>query len=122
MDRSTLDDGYLTRRGFHWYAYDPASNNFPDLSAREPGGSAGAGWSARRDRCLLTRRDRRPCVLGDPQVAAPRVCRTDILGRPGSYDQPFVYTGRVMWVDSRGRLYFTASTQKSVSVRARLLL
>jgi len=36
MDRSTLDDGYLTRRGFHWYAYDPASNNFTDLSASEP--------------------------------------------------------------------------------------
>jgi hypothetical protein len=40
MDRSTLDDGFLARRGFHWYAYDPASNNFADLSARELGVSA----------------------------------------------------------------------------------
>jgi hypothetical protein len=40
MDRSTLDNEYLSRRGFHWYAYDLASNNFADLSAREPDGSA----------------------------------------------------------------------------------
>ena len=40
MDRSDLDDGYLSRRGFHWYAYDPAVKSFTDLSASEPGGSA----------------------------------------------------------------------------------
>jgi hypothetical protein len=42
--------------------------------------------------------------------------RTDVLGRPASYDQPYVYTGRVMWVDSRGRLYFSAATGQGSSV------
>jgi hypothetical protein len=40
MNRSLLDDGYLSERGFHWYAYDPAKNTFSDLSASEPGGTA----------------------------------------------------------------------------------
>jgi sugar lactone lactonase YvrE len=42
--------------------------------------------------------------------------RTDVLGRPSSYDQPYVYTGRVMWVDTRGRLYFTAGGSTNLSV------
>ena len=42
--------------------------------------------------------------------------RTTRLGRPDAYDQRYVYTGRVMWVDSRGRLYFTASNSDSPSV------
>jgi hypothetical protein len=42
--------------------------------------------------------------------------RTIRLGRPDAYDQRYVYTGRVMWVDSRGRLYFTASNPDSPSV------
>src|SRR5579883_1127323 len=38
LDRSTLDGAYLSRRGFHWYAYDAADGRFRDLSAVEPGG------------------------------------------------------------------------------------
>ena len=34
--------------------------------------------------------------------------RTENLGRPTSYKEPYVYTGRVMWVGSNGRLYFSA--------------
>src|SRR4051794_34963316 len=40
MNRSTLDDGYLAQRGFHWYSYDPTHNKFSDLSASEPNGTA----------------------------------------------------------------------------------
>jgi hypothetical protein len=118
MDRSTLDDEYLTRRGFHWYAYDPAANNFSDLSAREPGGSAVAHGNV----VTLASDPVRNVVYGagvpTGEIYRYDVARgrTDVLGRPSSYDQPYVYTGRVMWVDSRGRLYFTASNPKSPSV------
>jgi sugar lactone lactonase YvrE len=118
MDRSTLDDQYLTRRGFHWYAYDPAHNSFTDLSASEPGGSAVAHGNV----VTLASDPERNVIYGAgvPTGELYRFdvarSRTDVLGRPSSYDQPYVYTGRVMWVDSRGRLYFTASNPKSSSV------
>jgi hypothetical protein len=118
MDRSTLDDAYLTRRGFHWYAYDPAANIFKDLSVSEPGGSAVAHGNI----VTLASDPTRNVIYGAgvPTGEIYRydvaLGRTNILGRPASYDQPYVYTGRVMWVDSRGRLYFTASNSKSPSV------
>ncbi|HUN46437.1 MAG TPA: hypothetical protein VMU85_07955 [Stellaceae bacterium] len=112
LDRSTLDDAYLGRRGFHWYAYDPAQDRFSDLSAGEPGG-VGAPHLG-----LVT-------LAGDPArnviygAAIPTAelfrydvaqGRTEALGRPASYDRRYLYTNRVMWVDSRGRLYFTAGS------------
>ena len=118
MDRSTLDNEYLSRRGFHWYAYETASNNFADLSAREPDGSAVPHGNV----VTLASDPKRNVVYGagvpTGEIYRYDVARgrTDILGRPDSYDQPYVYTGRVMWVDSRGRLYFTASNSKSPSV------
>jgi hypothetical protein len=118
MDRSTLDDEYLRRRGFHWYAYDPVSNDFEDLSALEPGGSALAHGNV----VTLASDPVRNVVYGagvpTGEIYRYDVARgkTDILGRPRSYDESYVYTGRVMWVDSRGRLYFTASNSKSPSV------
>src|SRR5512132_581843 len=42
MDYSKIDAGYLERRGFHWYVYDPAIGAFTDLSATEPGGVGAA--------------------------------------------------------------------------------
>jgi hypothetical protein len=118
MDHSTLDGKYLTRRGFHWYAYDPASNNFADLSAREPGGSAVAHGNV----VTLASDPVRNLVYGAgvPTGEIYRYdvaqSRTDNVGRPRSYDQSYVYTGRVMWVDSRGRLYFTASNSNNPAV------
>jgi hypothetical protein len=118
MDRSTLDDEYLTRRGFHWYAYDPTSNKFSDLSASEPGGSAVAHGNV----VTLASDPVRNAIYGagvpTGEIYRYDVAqgRTDVLGRPSSYDQPYVYTGRVMWVDSRGRLYFTATNSESPSV------
>jgi len=118
MDRSSLDDAYLTRRGFHWYGYDPDANNFKDLSVSEPGGSAVAHGNI----VTLASDPTRNVIYGAgvPTGEIYRydvaLGRTNILGRPASYDQPYVYTGRVMWVDSRGRLYFTATNSKSPSV------
>ncbi|KQP95984.1 hypothetical protein [Methylobacterium sp. Leaf117] len=110
MDRSTLDDGYRDRRGFHLYAYDPATARFTDLSAAEPGGTGLPHGS------LVT-------LAGDPArnviygavVPTAEIVRYDVaagttasLGRPAAYDRPFVYTGRFMFTNARGRLYFSA--------------
>jgi hypothetical protein len=115
MDRSTLDDAYLTRRGFHWYAYDPVLNTFTDLSASEPGGVA-----VTHGNVVTIASDPVRNIIYGASVPTGEIYRydigrgrTDVLGRPSSFDQPYVYTGRIMWVDSRGRLYFTASSSKN---------
>jgi hypothetical protein len=119
MDRSTLDDAYLSRRGFHWYAYDPMANVFSDLSASEPGGTAVPHGNV----VTLASDPARNLIYGagvpTGEIYRYDVARgrTEVLGRPGSYD-PYVYTGRVMWVDSRGRLYFTATNSKNPSASA----
>ncbi len=111
MDRSDLDAGYLDRRGFHWYAYDPAHDSFTDLSASEPGGSA-----VPHGNLVTLASDPARNVIYGAGVPTGEIYRYDVasghtqgLGRSTSYTQPYVYTGRVMWVDARGRLYFTAS-------------
>lgn len=120
MNRSTLDDGYLNERGFHWYAYDPAQNRFDDLSASEP-----AGIAVDHGNVVTLASDPQRNVIYAAGVPTGEIFRYDVssgrttrLGRPPTYDQHFVYSGRVMWVDSRGRLYFTASTPDSPSVFA----
>jgi outer membrane protein assembly factor BamB len=118
MDRSDLSDAYLARRGFHFYAYDPNLNRFADLSAAEPGGTAAAHGNL----VTLASDPDRDVIYGAAvptgEIFRYDVARgrTELLGRPASYAQKYVYTGRVMWVDSRGRLYFTASNPKDPSV------
>lgn len=114
LDRSELDDGYLRRRGFHWYAYDPARDRFADLSASEPGGSAAAHGGL----VALAGDPARNVIYGAGAPTA-EIFRYDVakgrttdLGRPPAYDRPYPYTGRVMWLDSRGRLYFTAGNAR----------
>jgi hypothetical protein len=118
MNRSTLDDGYLSERGFHWYAYDPAENMFSDLSASEPGGTA-----VDHGNIVTLASDPVRNIIYAAGVPTGEIFRYDVslgrttrLGRPDAYDQRYVYTGRVMWVDSRGRLYFTASNSDSPAV------
>ncbi|MGY3424024.1 hypothetical protein ACVWZW_004499 [Bradyrhizobium sp. F1.13.4] len=108
MNRSTLDEGYLKERGFHWYSYDPAQESFADLSVAEPGGTA-----VDHGNVVTLASDRRRNVIYAAGVPTGEIFRYDIgsgrtsrLGRPAAYDQQFVYSGRVMWTDSRGRLYF----------------
>jgi len=118
MNRSTLDDGYLSERGFHWYAYDPVEDSFSDLSVSEPGGTA-----VDHGNVVTLASDPVRNVIYAAGVPTGEIFgydvslrRTTRLGRPDAYDQRYVYTGRVMWVDSRGRLYFTASNSDSPSV------
>jgi hypothetical protein len=110
MDRSELNDEYLSRRGFHWYAYDPVQDTFIDLSAAEPGGTATEHGSL-----VTITVDPKLNVLYGASVPTADIFRYDIaegrtknLGRPTAYDKKYLYSGRVMWVDSRSRLYFAA--------------
>ena len=102
INRSTLDDGYLTQRGFHWYSYDPTQNRFSDLSASEPNGTAVDHGNV----VTLASDPSRNLIYGagvpTGEIYRYRVSdgRTDRLGRPPAYNQRFVYTGRVMWVDT----------------------
>ena len=109
LDSSTLDATYLSRRGFHWYAHDAASNRFIDLSAAQPGGT-GAEHGGVIAQVLDPANN---CIYA---AVAPtgELYRYDIatgkstrLGRP-NYRRTYVYPGRAMWLDSAGRLYFTA--------------
>jgi hypothetical protein len=109
MDRSSLNDEYLSRRGFHWYAYDPAQEKFTDLSASEPGGTGTEHGSI-----VTIASDPKLNVLYGAGVPTANIfkydvtkSRTENLGRPAAYDSKYPYTGRVMWVDSRSRLYFS---------------
>jgi hypothetical protein len=110
LDRSGFDDAYLSRRGFHWYVYDPDRDRFADVSIAEPGGTGAALGGL----VTLAADPVRNVVYG-ASVPTGDIFRYDVarrrtedLGRPTAYDKPYLYTGRVIWVDSRGRLYFTA--------------
>ncbi len=115
LDRSGLNDEFLARRGFHWYAYDPASERFTDLSADEPGGSADVHGGV----VTLAADPARRVIYGagvptgDLYRYDVRAGRTTKLGRPPSYDRAYVYAGRVMWVDAAGRLYFTSGNPRT---------
>lgn len=118
MDRSDLNDDYMSRRGFHWYAYDPAAQSFKDLSASVPGGTA-----VPHGNLVSLASDPTRNVIYGAGVPTGELYRYDVtsgqtqeLGRPASYKQPYVYTGRVMWVGDRGRLYFTASNSDEPAV------
>ncbi|GJD50857.1 hypothetical protein OPKNFCMD_3605 [Methylobacterium crusticola] len=110
MDRSGLDDGYLSRRGFHWYAYDPAADRFGDLSAAEPGGTG-----LPHGGLVALAADPASNAVYGAVVPTAEIVRYDVargttenLGRPAGYDRPYVYAGRFMFVDSRGRLHVSA--------------
>jgi hypothetical protein len=110
MDHSTLDRGYLDRRGAHLYAYDEATDRFDDLSISEPRGVA-----ARHVSFVTLTHDAGQQALYAASVPTAELYRYDLrlgrttrLGRPGAFHAPYLYIGRIMWVDSRGRLYFTA--------------
>ena len=98
MNRSTLDDGYLSERGFRWYAYDPAENTFSDLSASEPGGTA-----VDHGNVVTLASDPVRNIIYAAGVPTGEIFRYEVslgrtirLGRPDAYDQRYVYTGRVM--------------------------
>jgi len=117
LDRSTIDDAYLKRRGFQWYAYVRAQDSFAALRAAEPGGAA----AAHAGLVTLAADPARGLIYG-AAIPTGDIYRYDIaagrtrkLGRPASFDRQYVYVNRIMWVDSRGRLYFTAGNPSLAS-------
>jgi hypothetical protein len=114
LDNSTLDATYLSRRGFHWYAYDTGANRFLDLSAAQPGGTGAAhgGVIAQvvdpANNCIYAA----IAPTGDLYRYDIATGKSTHLGRP-DYRRPYVYPGRTMWLDRAGRLYFTAGNDQS---------
>ncbi|MDZ3837793.1 MAG: hypothetical protein U0S49_10520 [Rhodospirillales bacterium] len=114
LDTSSLDATYLSRRGFHWYAYDTGANRFLDLSAAQPGGTGAAhgGVIAQvvdpANNCIYAA----IAPTGDLYRYDIATGKSTHLGRP-DYRRPYVYPGRTMWLDRAGRLYFTAGNDQS---------
>jgi hypothetical protein len=108
-DYSLLDEGYLHKRGFHWYAYDTAADRLIDLSANEPSGVAGVHASI-----MATALDARNGLIYGLETPHGHLYRYDIargvttnLGRPGHLSAPYYNAGRYIWTDAGGRAYFT---------------
>jgi hypothetical protein len=111
-DYSNQDAGYLQRRGYHWYAYDTISNQFLDLSANSPNGVEVPHISI-----FSSAIDEKRGViyaLGSPNSNLYRYdLKTGVttdLGRSPMLTRPMYNPGRFLWVDSRGRVYFTVAT------------
>lgn len=109
LSSSELDARYLSLRGFHWYAQLTASDQFVDLSAGQPGGTGAEHGGL----IAIVADEARKLVYGvlsptgelyryDPANGA-----STRIGRP-DYQRSYVYPGRALWVDSRGRVYFSA--------------
>lgn len=110
LDVSSINDQYLYKRGFHWYAYDPSTQIFADLSAKEPGGTATEHGGlvtivSDPDRNLIYGASIPTAEIYRYDVAAGR---TTNIGRPHWWDKEYLYTNRIMWLDKLGRLYMSA--------------
>ena len=110
LNYSVLDAGYLQTRGFHWYAYDKASAKFLDLTAGRAGGVAIPHGGLTGMVADATKGELFGAVAPTGQIVRYNVGTrvSTILGRPASYNRPYVYPGRTLWMSSRGRVYFTA--------------
>jgi Ca2+-binding RTX toxin-like protein len=109
-DYSNVDDGYLQKRGFHWYAYNTAGETFEDLSASEPG-----GVGAEHLQIMTTAVDPDRGVIYGLAVPTGELFAYDVdqgvtsnLGRPDAWNRDYVYAARAMWIDTSGKVYFSA--------------
>lgn len=114
LNHSDLDAGYLNKRGFHWYAYDKAAGTFADLSASEPN-----GVGALHGGIVSIVLDPARGVVYGAELPTGKLYRYDIarktttlLGRP-AYGRPYVYAGRALWLDRKGRVYFSAGNERA---------
>jgi hypothetical protein len=117
-DYSSLDPGYIRKRGFHWYAYDLAEKRFIDLSASEPKGVAGEHASIMAT--CLDAKNGLLYGLESPhgwlyQYDSARK-RTVNLGRPKFLKNEFYNAGRYIWADDEGRVYYTVAGVDNVLV------
>jgi len=110
-DYSLLDSGFQQKRGFHWYAYDIAAQQFLDLSAKEPGGVAGEHAAI-----MATALDEKKGLLYGLETPHGKLFQYDIargvtkdLGRPDFLTRTYYNAGRYIWTDDEGRVYFTVA-------------
>ena len=116
LDRSTLDNAYMSTRGFHWYCYDSAQNTFSDLSVSEPNGIGAAHLQL-----ICIQPDPKKNVIYGATIPEVKIVSYDVakkvttvLGRPSQWTSPnYLYSDRVQWVDSRSRLYITAGNDRA---------
>ena len=112
LDRSDINNAYLSTRGYHVYAYDIAKNTFSDMSVNNPNGVGDAHLQV----VTLASDPKNNRVYGAVVPTTDNVYydvakdRSTTIGRPASITG-YVYTNRFMFVDSRGRLYFTAGSE-----------
>ncbi len=114
LDKSGMDDGFRTTRGFHWYSYKISQNRFYDLSAAETN-----GVGAETLQLATIQIDPVNNLLYGMSIPENKLVRYDIaqgtttvLGKPDAW-QGYFYTNRFMWVDSRGRVYITGGSSRS---------
>lgn len=111
-DFTDASNGYLQRRGFHWYGCDLPEGMMNDLSASEPNGTGGAHASIvaatlDSERGWIYAISTPTCELFRYDTISRR---TEKLGRPPCFPDGFVMPGRYLWMGRQGRVYFTAST------------
>lgn len=106
---SVFDDGYLNTRGFHWYAYDVATDTFVDVSAMEVNGVATE--HAQAIQILADTARKKIYAMGIPTA---HIYELDVntgltkdYGRP-PFDFPDDYPAMTTypWIGSDDRLYF----------------
>lgn len=114
-DRSNPDGAYLQTRGFHWYAYDIADDEFLDISKDLPGGVGAAHLQM-----ITINVDPTTGVLYGTANASCEYVRldlasneADVIGKPSQWTNTYTYCNRFFWVDSRHRVYLTAGNERS---------
>lgn len=114
LDRSSIDDAFLSTRGFHWYAYDLADGVFVDLSAEEPGGVGAEHLQVVTIQADAVNDRVYGMTTPDNQLLYYDVAdgRTTVVGSPDEW-QGYFYSNRFMWTDSRGTVYVTGGTERS---------
>jgi hypothetical protein len=113
LSHSELNDGFLSTRGFHWYKYNIEQNTFIDLSANEVG-----GVGAEHLQIVTIQIDKKNNILYGATIPECKIVKydintgvTEVLGTPwGDEWNDYIYSNRVMWVDSGGRLYISAGS------------
>ena len=114
LDKSTIDEAFLSTRGFHWYAYDLASGEFVDLSADEPGGVGAEHLQVVTIQADAVHNRIYGMTIPENWLLYYDVTqgRTTVVGTPDEW-QGYFYSNRFMWTDSRGSVYMTGGTERS---------
>ena len=114
LDKSSIDDAFLSTRGFHRYAYDPASGDFVDLSADEPGGVGAEHLQVVTIQADAVNNRIYGMTIPENKLLYYDVAQgqTTVVGTPDGW-QGYFYSNRFIWTDSRGDVYLTGGTERS---------